>query len=203
LVVSVPAPVAADPFTITSGLLGFRSNRSVFVLDLSGPGFSLPTGDSNPEDFGLPGLAIADADPAAATFPVSGHILVDLSAPLQVAGVSLPDDCCRRVLLDLTFTGPPVAAQETLAGVVGTGAFAVSGQLLAFLDDFESPPIVQRALVGRGTAAAGFLLAGEAGPEAFATYIFEVPAAVPEPATLVLFGTGAVACLFRRKRGRG
>ena len=81
-IVLLPALASAEPFAITGGHLGFRWNASVDFVGLSGPDFAIPIADSNPEDFGLPGLDIEQADPLAKSFPVSGHMLLSASGPL-------------------------------------------------------------------------------------------------------------------------
>ena len=116
--------------------------------------------------------------------------------------VSLPEGCCRRVLLDLTFAGPPVVSHQTIDGFTGTGAFSVSGQLMAFANDFESPAVFQHTIAGTGAATVGFLLGGDRSPGAFATYVFLPAAPTPEPGTFMLLATGAVALAIRRRRGR-
>jgi len=74
------------------------------INDQAGPGFSIPGGDSNPEEFGLGNLEIALTSPSASTFPVSDHVLVNLSRPLLLSDGSLPEECCQ-LLMNLTFTG--------------------------------------------------------------------------------------------------
>src|SRR6476620_4295939 len=83
-IVLLPAIASAEPFAITGGHLGFRWNASVDFVGLSGPDFAIPIADSNPEDFGLPGLDIEQTDPLAKTFPVSGHMLLRASGPLTL-----------------------------------------------------------------------------------------------------------------------
>jgi hypothetical protein len=202
LVVAVSA--GADPLVITSGILGFRSQSSIQV-DVSGPGFALGFADTNPEDFGLPGLLIEHADPLSATLPVSGHILINLSAQLTLRDRPLPD-CCQ-VLVDLTFQGNSPQSRSTQGGTSATGPFRVSGELRAFRGDAEDlNEVFRKALVGSGTATVGFFLpGGDDPPRPFATYTFESAAATPEPGTLLLLTSGAVGVPWRiyRSRKRG
>jgi PEP-CTERM motif-containing protein len=196
-VLAIAAPARADPFLITAGQLTFRANGSVGV-DISGPGFSLGFADTNPEDFGLPGLAIENADPFGATFPVSGHVFVDLSATLNRSGEVL----AGGVLLDLLFDGPDAPAHRTDAPcdgctrVAATAPFHVTGRLHAVGGPNQ---IVDEAIVGAGTAEVGFVLPPGEMPSAFAAFRFEPVAATPEPGTLLLVASGA---LFLRCRSR-
>jgi PEP-CTERM motif len=196
-VLAIAAPARADPFVITAGRLSFQTNGSVGV-DISGPGFSLGFADTNPEDFGLPGLAIENADPFGATFPVSGHILVNLSATLQRNGELL----LGGVLLDLLFDGPDAPAHRTEAPcdgctrVAGSAPFHVTGRLHAVGGPNQ---IVDEAIVGAGTAEVGFVLPPGRTPSAFAAFRFEPVSATPEPGTLLLVASGA---LFLRRRSR-
>ena len=96
---------------------------------------------------------------------------------------------------------PPLSTRAVLTApfeVVGVGR----GQVR--LIDFEGEPTVIFPLVGRGVATL------ELTPNLFvpawefveARYDFESAAPIPEPATLLLFGTGAVALAARRHRRR-
>jgi hypothetical protein len=195
---SVPATARADPFVITAGALTFRSNNSAGV-DLTGPGFALGFADTNPEEFGLPGLAIEHADPFAAAFPVSGHILVDLSATLNRGGELL----MGSVLLDLLFDGGEGNAARTSCegdGCIRISAFApfrMTGTLHARGGPNQ---VVDGPIVGGGTAEVGSVLRPGETPTAFAAYRFEPAAATPEPATLLLLASGAVALAWRSRR---
>jgi hypothetical protein len=196
-VLAMAAPARADPFVITRGQLTFHSNDSVGV-DISGAGFSLGFADTNPEEFGLPGLAIENADPFGATFPVSGHIFVNLSATLERSGEVLSGG----ILLDLVFDGPDAPAHRTeppcdgCTRIAATAPFRMTGHLHAVGGPNQ---IVDEPIAGAGTAEVGFVLGAGDTPSAFAAFRFEPVAATPEPGTLLLVASGAV---FLRCRPR-
>ena len=194
--------VSADPFTITSGSFAFRWNGSVPV-EVSGPAFRLTNADTNPEDFGLPGLDIEHADAFADTFPVSGHIQLDLSARLILAGHPEPESG-GSVLFDLVFTGQSAASHPIFGACAGcpvisaTAPFQLTGDLTA--EGFQDPDgVFRHAVAGSGLATVGFFRevgTGELRP--FATYDFAPASATPEPGSLVLLASG-VAWLSRRR----
>jgi hypothetical protein len=84
--------------------------------------------------------------------------------------------------------------------------FTFSGHLTAFLDAARTgAPVLDSALVGSGTVTFGFTepfpRRADGGLE-FAEVEYEFASAnvVPEPATLLLFGTGGAIVAWRRKR---
>jgi hypothetical protein len=204
--VLIAAPARAEPFRVTGGIFSFGDGAGVNV---SGPAFFVHNTDSNPEDFGVPGLAIEHADPFAGVLPLGGHIIADASGGLTLTDGSL--DSVGELVFDLTFdAGPALAHRTTLPGdpfdpgcragcavISATGPFRLSGQL-TFFDAF-SDVVFQRPLAGTGMATLGFRESfGVMVP--FANYRFEAVAPTPEPGTLLLVTSGAVAVLMRRRR---
>lgn len=197
LIVLVPACTSAEPFAITAGRLGFGWDSSIDFVGISGPDFSVPIADSNPEDFGLPGLDIEHLAPSAGTLPVSGHMVMSVSGPVTVGGEQLSD--VYYMLFDLTFTGNAVSAQATDDGSAGTGPFRATGLLTLVSYSFE--PVFQHAVTGQGLATVGFRPFYRDGTlRPFATYVFE-PTVTPEPGTLLLAACGLGAFL-RTARSR-
>jgi hypothetical protein len=104
-----------------------------------------------------------------------------------------------RLAGTLRFNAPTIAVEDRFA------PFVFNGVVSAFArDDVDArAPLFQVALTGQGTARLSFedfdnngALSGS-----FVTYTFAAaPAATPEPTTLVLFGTAAVAGVVQRAR---
>jgi hypothetical protein len=99
----------------------------------------------------------------------------------------------------------PVVAVDGLSAT--TAPFLFNGVVSGFAhDDVDArAPLFQVALTGQGTATLSFedfdnnaALSGS-----FVTYTFAaVPAATPEPTTLVLLGTGVAGLMHRARRSR-
>jgi hypothetical protein len=204
--VLVAAAASAEPFTITSGSFAFRWDSSVPV-EVSGPAFRVTNADTNPEDFGLPGLAMEHASPSASTLPVSGHTQLNLSARLILTGPP-PVELLDGVLFDLTFTGPSAVARmtnETCAFcpvISATAPFHLTGVLTAGVN---SPGgVFRRDIVGNGTATVGFFRElGTGTLRPFATYNFApTTTPTPEPGSLMLLASGGVWLLRRKVTGQ-
>jgi hypothetical protein len=163
--------------------------------------------DTNPEEFGLPGLAIEHANPFAKTLPVSGRIQLNLSARLILTGHPEPEGG-GSVLFDLMFTGPSAVSHPINGAcpecpvISATAPFRLTGVLTA--EGFQDPAgVFRHDVVGNGTATVGFFR--EFGTDAlrpFATYDFASAAATPEPGTLMLLASGVVWVARRKCRVR-
>jgi hypothetical protein len=209
-----PQPVRADTIPITAGtftILPFDRPLG-FPLDtihLEGPrGFTLdafnisPSGRHNVHDCEGP-----------ASLPCSPGDRVSLSAG------SSGSDLGALVTLDGQTFGTGLGSETQGSALVQfTGSFLVPSftgvEAVSVLSPFSffgtvTPPggssVVQ--LVGRGTARVDLarLVTPEFGQTwdfQRAVYEFQTPAVIPEPATLVLVGSGIAGCLIRRKRTR-
>jgi hypothetical protein len=199
------ATARADPLLVTGGAFSFALDSGA-GMEVSGPAFSIRYADSNPEEFGVPGLAIERADPLAGMLPLYGHIRPNASATFTLADGSL--EGAYQIQFDLNFLAGSALSHLTQTGtcvpfggpctqVLATGPFQLSGEMIVYAA-YSGEQVFRRPLVGSGIATAGFIF-GEEAPRPFAIYRFQ-PAAVPEPGTLLLFAAAGAACLCRRKR---
>lgn len=121
------------------------------------------------------GFAFLMRDDGARGFPV---IRFDFAAP----SVTLPSD------------------QGTPRDAIFRVPFTFTGQLAAFpTADLTGQPVFDANLFGHGTARLNMFVEGGRYTFSQLDYEFQVPDPVPEPATLLLVGSGA-ALLWRRRR---
>jgi hypothetical protein len=107
----------------------------------------------------------------------------------------------------LFFSAPTIVAPVTAEDFTVMDSFALTGHLVGLLN-FNTPDEVvafDKPLTGRGVLTASFLnIPNAGGASLFAfdsvRYDFSTAGAVPEPSTLLLFGTGLSAALRWRKR---
>jgi hypothetical protein len=207
-----PQPVRADTIPITAGTFTIFSfdRPSGFPLDtihLEGPrGFTLdafnisPSGRHNVHDCeGPASLPCSPGDRISLSAGSSGS---DLSALVTLDGQTFNTGMVSDVVgeASVAFTGSFLVPSFT--GVEAVSVFSP----FSFFGSVVPPgfgPTVQ--LVGRGAARVD--LARVVTPEfgqtwdfQRAVYEFQTPAVVPEPATLVLVGSGIAGCLIRRRR---
>ena len=196
--------VSADPITITAGQA---------VATLANGSFSF-TGKGLSAGAGLPdGWAVSvvnECSPCSADQPVTlsfssicTECLSEGSTGNTLGGVVYPAATTFGANFD--FKGPTFSSSEvTPDHLVFTAPFTMTGSLAAFTAAFDpNPPFFTTDLVGRGTATIMFTppIAGGGGlfEAERITYDFSsAPSATPEPASLLLFGSGAL--LFWRRR---
>jgi hypothetical protein len=201
------SPATADPIRITGGsmVVDGTHGSTTGTVDIHGTqGFSAQL---------LLGLASTTGPwrccpmPPGTSIDVSGFFdASDGAGIVQLNGISYGVPSFNADVFMRPFGGPVIAPPLSTSAVLTT-PFEVRGdgssQLQLF--DFEGEPTVIFPLVGRGVATIE-LTPNQSGAPAWefarARYDFESAAPVPEPATFVLFGTGALALAARQHRRR-
>jgi hypothetical protein len=109
---------------------------------------------------------------------------------------------------ELTFQSASAAAPSIVGGFTITQPFTFTAQLMGFLNynTTEETRIFDRLLAGSGIVTATFGETPSEGVPLFSfqsvRYDFASDAAVPEPATLLLFGSGLAAAALRKRFGK-
>ena len=202
--VFVTGEANADPILITAGRMVLPQNQEATVHLEGARGFTLnafnpfmpPVTDANwmcsgsPDPICLPGARIrlntgsGDSDLNA---------LVTLDGETFTIGLS-PDQGSGFIQFSSSFVVPEFTADH----VAVFTPFTFSGLVIPPLGQVVTP------LVGSGTVRLDLAQVNTSGGPRWnfqqARYDFQSPAAVPEPATLVLVGSGIAGCLLRRKQ---
>ena len=211
-ILTVPQAAKADPVTITSGSVSVTSNiRDTLFFDFAGNGLSANGVDSHApasvHQYSSPCLSSPSlCQPGDLIFPNS---LVELSAesgsPTSVTfnGTTVLVSWAAHDSF-LQFTGPGVVIPSTGDQITLTMPFDMVGTIQVHAANDPGPVIFSTTINGSGVAT--LTLQRPAGnPVGFAItaarYDFK-PAAVPEPATLILFTTGLGGLAVRRLRAR-
>jgi len=206
LPVALPCSVQADPVTISRGFLESEMLSDFGSARFEGDEFVL---DVNIEEGFVPTLRLA------CTPCVSGTTL-DLggsfSFPRAIGSAVVDGVTYSRIFAD-GMTGTFTTRSITLSGAAArtvTLPFTFSGVVNGYVEDpfvGSSDAVFTKTLTGGGTATVGFSFspAADDTPPLFLAgrirYDFRSTDPVPEPGTLVLCATGAVAA-FRRLHGR-
>jgi len=211
LLLAHPAPVRADAVTVT-GSIALNALEGPFA-NLRGPTFSVDVGpnpfnnafDLVPDFFTWCGRSpdrlvtqCFPGEPIQMGGTTNGEAFVG-TGTLVTNGRTFTD---ASIFLDGEFVAPPAITPPEQTLVTVTSPFTFSGTLRARVGDEQ---IFQQTVVGSGTATARmFLLEPGAGffdENNFIGYAFAAPAAAtPEPATLLLMGSGLAALFTRRPR---
>jgi hypothetical protein len=196
----------ADPIQITGGQFTTTGTSSVFTF--TGDGLSLHAGG----DGGLVSATFLNCEPCVPTHPVPLSFAGSLPGgtlssgfPGEFDGVSYAQTFLEG---SFVFSGPSFSSAVLSAdNLTFTAPFSMTATIVNYASSARFPPALFTAsLFGTGTATMTFTsfvdpaLGRIFDAESIVYEFSAVPAATPEPATLLLLGTGLAGLIARRRR---
>jgi len=214
--IALPRPVWADPIPLTGGCVQVGIPPSSGRITFMGDDFMLRTGT---EDFRI-SFAILWPFPAGTSIDLGGvwHPSDVRGAEATVNGVHYPQLYVGHGTSGGTFTTPSLVLTGEGTQIV-TEPFSFTGFVSAFDSPQAAPgfdqPVFTATLVGQGTVRAAFawippedVFPGAytpvtlPGADYHVEYVFGPAVVTPEPASVVLLGTGVLALLYARGRAK-
>jgi hypothetical protein len=194
---------SADPIILTGGSF-IQNGLGDGFFELEGDGFHLAFGAEFPNVDLMEQCYPCTASGRPLTFGASAGGDFRSGLPGTFNGVPYATTFFSG---QFVFTGPTLSsALLSPSNLTLTAPFSMTGNLTDFTSPMRQNPVFTTALAGSGTATAQFSFEGEhpGTTDLFdvrsVTFAFESPAATPEPASILLFGTACLCLAGLRRR---
>jgi hypothetical protein len=223
--VATARSLSADPVTVTAGRFNILWDDPTYFVFSGTDGFALnariPAGPAtpwapiSPQRTCYPGCApgtplnlgaVAGGESTATPFTLGIISLASIDGT-QYGPFFNDDPASPRLAGTFRFDAPTIVLPPIVSGgapVKFTAPFVFSGTASGFApgDVNRTSPLFSVTLAGAGVASVDFETYYGSYNSADVRYTFEDASAVPEPASLVLFGTGAIVVAVRARLKR-